>query len=245
MPVSLHSQSIDAPPDFVPTEYEILYIFDGVDVDKKTIAAAKEKMYRDQKNASYELTGKASYYAEKFHGRTTANGEKFDMNALTAAHTSLPFNSIVRVTNLANRKSVVVRINDRGPYVGDRIIDLSKKAAEELGIIASGVAQVGLEIVKLGEIKKRQAAGSSVAEKERNFFINSADTVNIQVASYSKRVNARRLIDRLLEHGITAVIEEKNGYHRVIVQGLRKNAYAQVSEKLLRLGFAQILVRAN
>lgn len=89
--------------------------------------------------------GTASYYADFFHGRLTANGERFNMHSLTAAHKTLPFGSMVRVTNLDNGKSVMVRINDRGPYVDGRIIDLSLGAARELGMVRHGIGQVILE----------------------------------------------------------------------------------------------------
>lgn len=89
--------------------------------------------------------GSASYYAAKFHGRRTANGETFNNRAMTAAHRTLPFGSMVRVTNPANGASVVVRINDRGPFTRGRVIDVSRAAAEELGLIARGHATVDLE----------------------------------------------------------------------------------------------------
>ena len=98
----------------------------------------------------YQLQGVASYYADEFNGRTTSNGETYDMHALTAAHRTLPFNSMVRVTNVLNHQSVVVRINDRGPFKEDRIIDLSFKAAELLGMIPTGTADVTLEILQSG-----------------------------------------------------------------------------------------------
>ncbi len=91
--------------------------------------------------------GVASYYGRRFHGRRTANGERFDMNALTAAHKTLPFGSRVRVTNTRNGESVVVRINDRGPFVLGRHIDLSRKAAEQIGIVRSGHGRVELELL--------------------------------------------------------------------------------------------------
>jgi rare lipoprotein A len=93
----------------------------------------------------YRGEGKASYYSNRHHGRRTASGERFDMHALTAAHRKLPFGSRVRVTNLNNQRSVVVRINDRGPYARGRIIDLSHAAAERLGMLRSGVAPVRVE----------------------------------------------------------------------------------------------------
>lgn len=91
-------------------------------------------------------TGVASYYGRRFHGRSTASGERFDMHGLTAAHRTLPFGSKVRVTNPRNGKSVVVRINDRGPFSGGRTIDLSRAAAEEIGLVRAGHGEVALEL---------------------------------------------------------------------------------------------------
>ena len=93
------------------------------------------------------FTGKASWYGDAHHGKKTASGEAYDMEEMTAAHRSLPFGTRVRVTNLANGKSVVVRINDRGPFVSGRVIDLTRGAARELGMIEEGVADVRLTIV--------------------------------------------------------------------------------------------------
>jgi rare lipoprotein A len=91
--------------------------------------------------------GIASYYADKFHGRQTANGERFNQNALTAAHKTLPLGTKVRVTRINTGKSVVVRINDRGPFIKGRVIDLSKRAAGKLGIIKRGLAKVRVEVI--------------------------------------------------------------------------------------------------
>ena len=90
----------------------------------------------------------ASFYDAKFQGRRTASGERFNNSALTAAHKSLPFGSLVKVTNVRNSKSVVVRINDRGPYVRGRVIDLSKAAAKKIGLSRTGTARVKLEVLK-------------------------------------------------------------------------------------------------
>jgi len=91
--------------------------------------------------------GIASFYADKYHGKTTASGEAFDMNALTAAHRTLRFGTLVRVTQLDNNRSVVVRINDRGPFIEGRVIDVSRAAAEQLQITRAGLAKVRVEIV--------------------------------------------------------------------------------------------------
>lgn len=95
-----------------------------------------------------EITGVASWYGPGFNGRQSANGEIFNQNELTAAHKSLPFGTLVRVTNLNNGRSVIVRINDRGPYIGNRILDLSARAAQEIGMISTGVAPISLEILR-------------------------------------------------------------------------------------------------
>ncbi len=101
-----------------------------------------------------QLQGMASYYADEFHGRKTSNGEVYNMHDLTAAHRTLPFNTRVRVVNLANGRNVVVRVNDRGPFKDDRVIDLSLEAAKQLGLIENGTAPVKLEILELGAEQK-------------------------------------------------------------------------------------------
>ncbi|MES2871662.1 MAG: septal ring lytic transglycosylase RlpA family protein [Pseudomonadota bacterium] len=93
----------------------------------------------------YDKTGVASYYGARHHGKRTASGEPFNQHALTAAHPRLPFGTRVLVTNLSNKKSVVVRINDRGPYSRGRLIDLSRQAAQQLGMLRSGTAKVRVQ----------------------------------------------------------------------------------------------------
>ncbi|WP_341521265.1 septal ring lytic transglycosylase RlpA family protein [Pseudomonas sp. G.S.17] len=96
----------------------------------------------------YDETGGASYYGSQHHGNRTASGERFDQNSLTAAHRRLPFGTRVKVTNLDNDKSVVVRINDRGPHTRGRLIDLSRAAAAQLGMLRSGTAQVRVQALE-------------------------------------------------------------------------------------------------
>jgi rare lipoprotein A len=105
------------------------------------------RTYIPEVNSHYSAIGLASWYGDDFHGRYTANGEIFDMNAISAAHPTLPLPSYVRVTNLANHRSIVVRVNDRGPYVGNRIIDLSVKTAKLLGFYGHGLAKVKVDYV--------------------------------------------------------------------------------------------------
>jgi rare lipoprotein A len=105
------------------------------------------RVYIPEENINYSAVGMASWYGDDFHGRYTANGEIFDMNSISAAHPTLPLPSYVRVTNVSNRRSIVVRVNDRGPYSGDRVIDLSVKTAQLLGFHGQGLARVKVEYI--------------------------------------------------------------------------------------------------
>ena len=103
------------------------------------------------KVSSFSQTGKASWYGNQFHGRKTSSGERYNMNALSAAHKTLPIPSYARVTNTKNGKSVIVRVNDRGPFHGNRVIDVSKAAAQQLGFINQGTAHVKVEQIVPGQ----------------------------------------------------------------------------------------------
>jgi rare lipoprotein A len=113
--------------------------------------------------SDFEQKGRASWYGRMFHGRKTASGEKFNMNALTAAHRTLPLASYVRVTNEANHKTVVVKINDRGPYVKGRIIDLSYAAAAKLGMRSDGTQKVKIEGLSPEEARVAREQSQSLA----------------------------------------------------------------------------------
>lgn len=124
--------------------------------------------------------GEASWYGPGFHGKQTANGETYNQNDLTAAHRTLPFNTVVNVTNLQNGKSVNVRINDRGPYASGRIIDLSREAARRIEMIDSGVTPVRLILVDSEEPIRTRGPGNSKREE----FV-------IQLGSYNSRSDAK------------------------------------------------------
>ena len=109
------------------------------------------RWYFPEYDPNYDRVGIASWYGAPFHGRRTANGERFDRDMVTAAHPTLPLPSLVRVVNLQNRRELVVRVNDRGPFVGDRIIDLSQEAARQLGFEGQGLAQVRVQFVRLAD----------------------------------------------------------------------------------------------
>lgn len=112
-------------------------------------AQTETKQYKN-----YNQSGVASWYGRQFHGRTTANGEKFNMHNMTAAHKTLPLGCVVRVTNKANGKSVIVKVNDRGPFVGNRVLDLSYAASKALDFTDKGVANVKIEVIQLPNKKK-------------------------------------------------------------------------------------------
>lgn len=113
-------------------------------VKKKTVSLAQK--HKNTPRQHFQ-SGVASYYADKFNGRRTANGERFDNKEMTAAHRSLPFGTLIEVTNMRNGKKVVVRVNDRGPYTHARVLDLSKNAARQLGMHNTGVAQVKVAVL--------------------------------------------------------------------------------------------------
>lgn len=153
---------------------------------------------------SQTQTGKASFYADKFDGGPTASGEKYKHSKKTGAHKTLPFGTKVRVTNLENNKTVDVVINDRGPYVDGRIIDLSKSAAEELGFINKGVADVKLEVIDAGDGKGGGQAVpiDRVAVDEKEFYDFEIKRLEpkgwgVQIGTYQELVNLMRLADNL------------------------------------------------
>ena len=141
------------------------------------------KTYRPYLSAEgYREDGMASWYGKDFHGRSTANGERYDMYSMTAAHKLLPLGTQVRVTHLRTGRSIVVRINDRGPFVEDRIIDLSYAGAKELGILGPGTAEVRVEAVE-------SFGGGQPDDMNGRFYI--------QVAALSNQASAQDLVRRL------------------------------------------------
>ncbi len=135
----------------------LLIIFWGCSVSPRfrsePVSVSGESLPKDVKVLSTEI-GIASYYGKKYHGRATASGEIFDMYKISAAHKEHPFGTIARVTNLSNGKWIVLKINDRGPFIKGRIIDLSYSAAERLGFIREGTTKVKIEVLKWGQKKE-------------------------------------------------------------------------------------------
>jgi rare lipoprotein A len=185
--------------------------------------AADEPEEEHELEDDHELEGDASWYAGKFQGRTTASGEVFDTNEMTAAHKTLPFGTIVEVTHRSRGTSVTVRINDRGPFVEGRVIDLSRAAADALSMTAEGVAPVTLRIVELPDPPLRR----------------------IQVAAFSDQNNAQRLRNRLREEGIAADVEPTGTVYRVVVPEVPDDKTKSLVERLRELGHTDVLIRTE
>lgn len=135
--------------------------------------------------ATFVESGLASWYGPGLHANTTAGGEVFDMNKLTAAHPSLPFDTRVKVTNLRNKKSVVVRINDRGPFIKNRIIDVSREAARKLDILHSGVARVRVEVLDYEIAENMRLTHSLVSIPKKSIGLPFGLTEPLQTEAFS------------------------------------------------------------
>ena len=167
--------------------------------------------------------GLASWYGPNFHGRLTSNKETYNMHALTAAHKTLPFGAYVRVTNLNNGKSVVVRINDRGPFIKGRIIDLSYAAAKKLGMSETGVAPVKIKVLRKFSPKK------------------SSQKYSIQVGAFASKKNARILQWKLQKIYNNVYIKKYKTPSQTLYRvGIRANSMKsaqKIAKKLLKQGY--------
>ena len=207
----------------------------------------------------YKTGVTASYYAEDFHGKKTSNGERFNMNNFTCAHKSLPFNTILKVTNLVNGKTCEVRVNDRGPFVLNREIDLSKAAAIKLGMIGSGTTKVKLEIVKKGaNTKVSQQTAASAAKIMKKMYgeaaassISSATTStsttkklepgtywDIQLGAFKSKDNAKAFASKVSKAGFKdIVLQTSNGITRVAIKKVPASKVTDTQNKLAAAGF--------
>lgn len=188
-------------------------------------------------------TGEASWYGPGFHGRRTANGEVFDKEAMTAAHRTLPFGTLVRVRNLDNGREAVLRINDRGPFARGRILDVSEAGARALGMVEAGTARVRIEIVrKEGTVASgTPAAGTSPIPAGPG----PASSVRIQVASYRDAVNAGRTAERLRLSGMNPSLETEGAFTRVVLAGILPGEKDALVKRLAELGYPGVLVRTE
>lgn len=172
------------------------------------------RWYWPTEDPTYDVVGMASWYGDQFNGRPTSTGEIFDMHALTAAHKTLPLPGLVEVTNLANGRSVVLRVNDRGPFVDDRIIDLSRGAAEELDLLSRGVGQVRVRYLgraprQDGGIRLQTASTAApvraAAARPEPVPDFSGTAYWVQAGAYANRRTAQRIAGRL---GDSATVDE-------------------------------------
>ncbi len=186
----------------------------------------------------YVERGVASWYGKKFHGHRTSSGETYDMYAMTAAHKQLPLPAYVRVTNLENRRSVVVRVNDRGPFHANRIIDLSYAAAKKLGISAKGTGMVEVRIIQPGAkppAVKQSPARSQPQQAEFQLYL--------QVGAFVSRHNAeqlqQKLRNRFTQLNVQSGYNAENNIYRVRIGPLASVAEAdRLAEALSSQGFA-------
>ena len=191
----------------------------------------KSKMPQEPAPVGYSEEGNASWYGDPFNGRHAANGEIYDMNKLTAAHRTMPFETMVRVTNVNNGKTTTVRITDRGPFVDNRIIDLSHAAAQEIGSLGPGVVPVRLEV--LGNVDV------------------TAGYFTVQVGAFRDKGNAERLRGRLSRSYSPIFIQQYDAadgvYYRVRVGKVSGEAEAQEFAEQLREkeGFTPMVLRLD
>lgn len=199
----------------------------------------------------FRQRGMASWYGRKFHGHRTSSGEPYNMYAMTAAHKRLPLPCYVRVTNLENDRRIVVRVNDRGPFHDDRIIDLSYAAAKKLGITAKGTGRVEIEYIdpaqrpptaRVAALKNKPAGGKT--GRPSAFKAASPQRLYLQVGAFTKRSNAEQLRDRVanvLEQGeINTGYNIANKLYRVRVGPLVSMEEAdRLAKKLTQSGIAQ------
>lgn len=187
-------------PDAVPAAEPLSKYgnMDSYQVNGKTYQVLKSRK-------GYVKQGTASWYGTKFHGRRTSSGEPYDMFTMTAAHKTLPLPTYARVRNLDNGKEVVLKINDRGPFVDDRLIDLSYAAAARLGILQNGTGRVELTVI---DLEDSSSDLKPLAKREENLFI--------QVGSFSEQVNAQKMQQRLQELAIVSGIQiAQNDFNKV------------------------------
>lgn len=194
--------------------------------------------------AGYSESGIASWYGPGFHGKRTSNGEVYDMHAMTAAHKTLPMNTMLLVKNLQNGRQTVVRINDRGPFVRGRIVDLSFQAAKAIGLVKNGTAKV--EVVALGEdVGKKTTDQPTLAYRDL-----SIGEFYVQIGAFTKQINAVKLQKRFTDAGHIAIIQQgiESGapFYRVQVYTGKTLQKAQRAEKdLLESGYTGAFVIAR
>jgi len=212
-PPDRHPVNINSIPDAVPRDEPLS------ETGNDPYMALGERYVPVSTADGYRKRGTASWYGKKFHDKRTSSGEKYDMYKMTAAHRTLPLPSYARVTNLKNGESVIVRINDRGPFLHNRLIDLSYAAAYKLGIIAGGTGYVEVESVT-PDGSQAVVAGAGTRQRSSppvQNNSNEAERYYVQFGAFSQSANAQSLMRKLQKFGVGfAHIQHGNdGYFRV------------------------------
>ena len=196
----------------------------------------------------YKSSATASYYGKDFHGKKTSNGEVFNMNDLTCAHKSLPFDTILRVTNLSNGKTAKVRVNDRGPFVVGREIDLSTAAAKKLDMMNTGTAKVKIEILKMGP---DTALSRQTAEKAREIMAKKEGTSKISssgkkksTSTSKKKTTESQKTENEVNNGNNGDNPEQPVYWDVQIGAFKSKENAKKRAKALsEAGFSSIVIQ--
>lgn len=196
-----------------------------------------ERYFVLEDSDGYREQGMASWYGAPFHGKRTSSGTVYDMHEMTAAHKTLPLPTLVRVTNLENGRSVVVTVDDRGPFVKNRLIDLSYAAAKELGIVQSGTGRVEVEAVRTRRVLSASVPPAEAAPAK-------AQRIFMQVGAFSDEANAARLKGSLESNGVNNVViryddEVKPALYRVRIGPIEGSAeYDALASRLAELRIA-------
>lgn len=230
------------------------YAYDEKDSAGDRAVSDDDNSFESGANADYDRTenfyqkGYASWYGREFHGKPTASGEKFDMNLLTAAHKTLPFGTILEVTNLENGKTVKLKVNDRGPYRGNRIIDLSFNAAREIDMVKKGEVKVGIRVIKMGDNRvvngtnrKKNEYVEPVSDEEYPYqeekpakketsarddsyddYSDGYDSIKLQAGAFYSRKNAqsqKEIIEGLTDRPVRII--QDGEYFKIRIEGIK------------------------
>lgn len=228
-----------------------------------------DKTYIPHHNPAYEEVGQASWYGDDFHGKKTANGERFNKHAMTAAHRTLPLPSFVRVTNLENGKHAMVMVNDRGPFAKNRILDLSEKAAKSLGMKETGIAKVKVQYLKeesdklVAELKLQNQKNKVLAshiKKNKNLYaqiekkpslpkLKTSEKLYVQVDAYKDKKLALSKANQLKKFGkaeIKPVTTKKGTLYQVAIGPIKTHKEADsLLKKIVNSGHKSSFILAK
>lgn len=248
---SRYTRSTDSAPDFVYSEPDMTDAQPRYEpyreLNHRPYTVLGKRYYPARTGKGYVTTGVASWYGQKFHGHLTSNGETYDMFAMTAAHKTLPLPSFVKVTNLDNGKTAIVRVNDRGPFHDNRVIDLSYAAAKKLGYHSKGTAPVKLEVIYVDESQQVTVGNNPTVSWERFMGIEpepvpempAENGIFIQVAALSDLERAQSISNVLSTlYQVPAELPQENNIYKLrlgpltdkfkakmLLDDLKKNGY--------------------